>query len=148
LSHANIAVNSFLMNIKAVFGANIKYYRKKRGLSQEQLAEMSDITPKHLSAIETGAAFVSAGLLEKLSRGLKVSASVLFYSAGEKSMDDTLFNFVEQIVEKELLKAIELIKLQIRRIEDPPKNKGPNNKPDKTQEPQLRSRKTRGSSKN
>lgn len=131
------------MNIKAVFGANIKYYRKKRGLSQEQLAEMADITPKHLSAIETGAAFVSAGLLEKLSRVLKVSSSVLFYSAGEKSMDDTLFNFVEQIVEKELLKAIELIKLQIRHIEDLPKIQGPNNKQDKTPEASIRPKKTK-----
>jgi putative transcriptional regulator len=125
------------MDIKAVFGTNIKYYRKRRGLSQEQLAEMTAITPKHLSAIETGAAFVSAGLLEKLSRVLKVSASVLFYSAGEKSMDDTLFNFVEQIVEKELLKAIELIKLQIRHFEEVPKNDRLADTPGKNQAPSF-----------
>jgi transcriptional regulator with XRE-family HTH domain len=106
------------MGIKAVFGANLKYYRKKRRLSQEQLAEKVDITPKHLSAIETGAAFISAGLLEKLAKILKVSASALFYSTEEKSVDDTLFSFVEQIVEKELLKAMELIKIQIRHIEN------------------------------
>jgi transcriptional regulator with XRE-family HTH domain len=131
------------MNIKAVFGANIKYYRKKRGLSQEQLAEMADITPKHLSAIETGAAFISAGLLEKLSRVLKVSASVLFYSAGEKSMDDTLFNFVEHIVEKELLKAIKLIKLQIRRIEEAPQDSISKTRSDKSPAPPIPPQKTK-----
>jgi putative transcriptional regulator len=119
------------VSIKDVFGKNIKYYRKKRRLSQEQLAEMTDITPKHLSAIETGAAFVSAGLLEKLSGVLKVSTSVLFYSVEEKSVDDTVFGFVEQIVEKELLRAVELIKLQIRRIEKAPQNTAGKNNPDK-----------------
>jgi putative transcriptional regulator len=131
------------MNSKAIFGANVKYYRKKRGLSQEQLAEMADITPKHLSAIETGAAFVSAGLLDKLSRVLKVSASVLFYSTGENSVDDTVFSFVEEIVEKELLKAIELIKLQIRHIEDIPQNNMVKNRPDKSPAPPIRPKKTR-----
>jgi transcriptional regulator with XRE-family HTH domain len=106
------------MGIKAVFGANLKYYRKKRRLSQEQLAEKVDITPKHLSAIETGTAFISAGLLEKFTEILKVSASALFYSVEEELADDTLFSFVEQIVEKELLKSMELIKIQIRHIEN------------------------------
>jgi transcriptional regulator with XRE-family HTH domain len=119
------------VSIKAVFGANIKYYRKKRRLSQERLAEMTNITPKHLSAIETGAAFVSAGLLEKLSGVLKVSVSVLFYSTEEKSVDDTLFGFVEQVVEKELVRAVELIKLQMRRAEDIPQNTANKNNPDK-----------------
>lgn len=92
---------------------------------------MTNITPKHLSAIETGAAFVSAGLLEKLSGVLKVSVSVLFYSTEEKSVDDTLFGFVEQVVEKELVRAVELIKLQMRRAEDIPQNTANKNNPDK-----------------
>jgi len=45
--------------IKTIFGANIKHYRKKLRISQEQLAEKLDITQKHLSSIETGANFVS-----------------------------------------------------------------------------------------
>jgi len=69
--------------IKAVLGANIKYYRKKLNLSQEQLAEKLEITPKHLSTIETGATFVSAELLEKFTRQLCVSASTLFYSVDD-----------------------------------------------------------------
>jgi transcriptional regulator with XRE-family HTH domain len=128
------------MSIKAIFGKNIKYYRKKRGLSQEQLAEIADITPKHLSAVETGAAFVSAGLLEKLSRTLKVSASTLFYSAREKSMDDTVFSFVESIVEKELSKAIKTIKLRLRNIEEPPQSAAAKEKP-KSPAPPARSKK-------
>lgn len=33
-------------------GLNIAYYRKRRGLTQEQLAERVDISRSHLSAIE------------------------------------------------------------------------------------------------
>jgi transcriptional regulator with XRE-family HTH domain len=109
------------MGIKAVFGENLKYYRRKRQLSQEQLAEKADITPKHLSAIETGAAFVSAALLEKLTRILNISASALFYSAEEQSADDSLYA-IDRIVEQELLKALALIKVQIHHIETASQN--------------------------
>ncbi|MCL2244309.1 MAG: helix-turn-helix domain-containing protein [Treponema sp.] len=100
--------------IKAVFGANIKHYRKKLYLSQEQLSEKLGITPKHLSTIETGAAFVSAELLEKLTRELRVSASTLFYSVQEISNDDSLIGMIDRIIDKECEKTSNTIKMQIR----------------------------------
>ena len=102
--------------IKAVFGANIKYYRKKQCLSQEQMAEKLKITPKHLSTIETGATFVSAELLEKFTRQLSVSASALFYSNDEVSNDDSFFGMIDQIIEKECEKTSKSIKTQIRYV--------------------------------
>ena len=102
------------MGIKSVFGANLKYYRKKRKLSQEELSEQAGITPKHLSTIENGAAFVSADLLERLTERLGVSASALFYTVKEKSTDDSMLAVIDQIVDRESLKAAETIKLQIR----------------------------------
>lgn len=101
-------------NIKAVFGKNIKHYRKKMHLSQEQLAEKLEITPKHLSTIETGATFVSAEILEKLTRELHVSASALFYSVNEISNDDSLMGIIDQVIDKECEKTSANIKMQIR----------------------------------
>jgi transcriptional regulator with XRE-family HTH domain len=106
------------MGIKAVFGSNLKHFRKQRRLSQEQLAEKLDISPKHLSTIETGAGFVSAELLEKLTETLQVSASALFYTAGETSTDDSLLNRIDQIIEKELLRTALSIKIQMRHPEN------------------------------
>ncbi|MCL2185040.1 MAG: helix-turn-helix domain-containing protein [Treponema sp.] len=103
-----------MMSIKTVFGTNIKYYRKKLRLSQEQLAEKLEITPKHLSTIETGATFVSAELLEKFTRELRVSASALFYSADEISNDDNLIGKIDQIIEQECEKTSDSIKMKIR----------------------------------
>jgi transcriptional regulator with XRE-family HTH domain len=102
------------MGIKAIFGANLKHYRKRKALSQEQLAEMVKITPKHLSTIETGTAFVSAELLERITATLHVSASALFYTVTENMTDESLFGRIDEIIEKELLKTSESIRIQIR----------------------------------
>jgi len=103
-----------MKGIKAVFGANVKHYRKKQRFSQEQLAENLGITQKHLSTIETGATFVSAELLEKFTQQLLVSASALFYSVEEISDDDSLLSKIDQIIDKEYEKTSSAIKLKIR----------------------------------
>lgn len=102
------------MGIKSVFGLNLKYYRKRKKLSQEQLAEMLNISSKHLSTIETGAAFVSAELLEKMVNVLRISASALFYTIEEKSDDGSILNLVDQTIDKELANTAALIKIKIR----------------------------------
>lgn len=40
-------------------GKNIKKYRKLKNLSQNQLAEMVDLSREHLACIETGKVFIS-----------------------------------------------------------------------------------------
>ena len=40
-------------------GKNIKKYRKLKNLSQNQLAEMVDLSREHLACIETGEEFIS-----------------------------------------------------------------------------------------
>lgn len=80
-------------------------YRKKLKLSQEKMSEMVDVSPKHLSMIETGRAFVSAELIERISQVLGVSYSALFYSPTEKSIDDSDLSNIDLIVEEELEKA-------------------------------------------
>lgn len=102
------------MRIKTVLGANIRYYRKKRKFSQEELSEKAGISARHLSFIENGAAFVSAELLEKLSEILRVSASALFYDNKEASWDDTYLTSIDRLIEAEMVNAVEAIKLQLR----------------------------------
>jgi transcriptional regulator with XRE-family HTH domain len=102
------------MGVKSIFGANVKYYRKKMNLSQEELSEQLEITPKHLSTIETGAVFVSADLLERFTKKLGISAAALFYTVEEKSVDDSMLTIIDQIVDRELAKIADTIKLDIR----------------------------------
>jgi len=102
------------MDIKVVFGLNLKHYRKKQHLSQEKLSEMIDVSVMHLSKIERGLTFVSADLLEKLSEKLEISVAHLFCKDNEKIYDDDVLNKFDRITEKHLIKAMEGIKGDIR----------------------------------
>ena len=65
-------------NLYQQFGLNVVYYRKKKRLSQTQLAEMVDIHRTYVSSIELGKVSVSFDILFRLAEVLEVSASKLF----------------------------------------------------------------------
>jgi transcriptional regulator with XRE-family HTH domain len=108
------------MEIKKLFGLNLKRYRKEMRLSQDELSEKIDISVKHLSKIERGLTFVSADLLEKLSDNLGVSVARLFCKENENIYDDNVLRKFDRITEKHLIRAMEGIKRDIRQedIED------------------------------
>ena len=60
------------------FGLNIVYYRKRKKLTQLQLAELADIDRSHISAIELGNVGVSFDLIVKLCEFLDVKPRDLF----------------------------------------------------------------------
>lgn len=60
-----------------MIGEHIKHYREAKDLSQEQLAEILDISVRHLSAIETGARGISLNLLIDAANALDVSSDDL-----------------------------------------------------------------------
>ena len=103
------------MEVKTLFGLNLKRFRKEKRLSQEQLSEKVDISVKHLSKIERGLTFVSADLLDKLSFYLEVSIAQLFCTDNEKIYDDNVLKKFDRITEKHLIKAMEGIKGDIRK---------------------------------
>jgi len=109
------------MNVKSVFGENLKLYRKAKKLSQEQLSEKVDISVKHLSAIERGLTFVSADLLEKLSLSMEVPVSRFFLTYQEVFANedkarhgDAMLETIDKIIERHLMQAIQGIKSEIR----------------------------------
>jgi transcriptional regulator with XRE-family HTH domain len=102
------------MNIKTVFGENLKLYRKAKRLSQEQLSEKVDISVKHLSSIERGLNFVSADLLEKLAVSVEVPAFYFFVNEKEVFCNDAMLNTIDRIIEKNLIQTIDEIKTDIR----------------------------------
>ena len=59
-------------------GVNIAYYRKLRGISQEKLSEMVNISRTHMSRIETADCAVSLDVVFALAEALQVEQYKLF----------------------------------------------------------------------
>lgn len=59
-------------------GANIRKLRKSKNLSQNELAEILDISREHLAKIETAKRRISIKLLFKLSDALQVTEKDIF----------------------------------------------------------------------
>ena len=60
------------------FGLNVVYYRKRKKLTQLQLAELVDVDRSHISAIELGNVGVSFDVLFKLSEVLEITPKQRF----------------------------------------------------------------------
>ena len=59
-------------------GLNIAYYRKKRGLSQMQLAELVNISRTHMSRIETADCAVSLDVVFDICDVLQINPAKIF----------------------------------------------------------------------
>lgn len=60
------------------FGLNVVCYRKRKRLTQLQLAELVDIDRSHISAIELGNVGVSLDVIFRLCEVLEITPKELF----------------------------------------------------------------------
>jgi len=63
---------------RIVLGRNIREWRRKRGLSQEALANEAGIHRTYLPKIEAGKVNVSVDTIDKIARALHVDPQKLF----------------------------------------------------------------------
>ena len=93
--------------IYKVVSKNIKKYRKEKGLTQEQLAELINIETSSLSGIESGRHFPSLPTLERISIQLNVEIKrnlaklTIFPTITDKGkviLNDAIYDFVSSLV--------------------------------------------------
>lgn len=101
------------INIRKIFGNNVKKYRKQQKLSQEQLAEKLGISTNHLSVIETGTKFVTYKLLEKIITELNVLPSSLFQCTQTATNDESVQNKINKVINSEIELAAMRIKSKL-----------------------------------
>ena len=65
------------MNIHERLGAKVKFYREKRGWSQEYLAEVAGLHRTYVSGLEHGRRNATLSVLERLGEALDVSVADL-----------------------------------------------------------------------
>lgn len=83
------------------FGEKVKIYRKKAGLTQEQLAEKCECSKQTISGTETGYSFPSSKVLYNLSHVLEVPLMYLFnFGDDENSSNKETASLVELYMSK------------------------------------------------
>ena len=96
-------------------GANVKRLRKEQGLTQERLAEISDISIAYLSKIENNKANnVSLMITYRLAEALGVTAGYLVGQSDlEKMLDEEIINRLADcspVEKKKILKILDILK--------------------------------------
>lgn len=80
----------FVLLNEAYYNHLIKRVRRQRNLTQEELAEMINISPRSLSNIEVGACFVKSETLEKIIESLNISTEELFANNHIKTKNELI----------------------------------------------------------
>jgi transcriptional regulator with XRE-family HTH domain len=65
------------MNIREILAANLKRYRRERGVSQEELAHLAEIDRTYISSLERCQYAASIEVVDRLARALGVEAGTL-----------------------------------------------------------------------
>lgn len=63
------------MAITGEIGQRIRFFRKKRGISQEQLAELCNFHPTYIGQLERGEKNATIESIYRIAKGLEISMS-------------------------------------------------------------------------
>ena len=108
-----------MSTLEEQFGAMVRYHRKRVGLSQAQLAELSDRQPNAIQRLENGETAPTFDTVVRVAEALKVEIWELFYSGGfevKPHQADPLAAIFRQIVglkDGELQKIHDLISVAL-----------------------------------
>jgi transcriptional regulator with XRE-family HTH domain len=70
--------------IQVEFGNRVRFLRKSARLTQDELAERSDLHPTYIGQVERGERNLSLSCIEKISKGLGVDLDELFIFHAKK----------------------------------------------------------------
>ena len=68
------------MSLLLTFASNLKHYRMKKGLSQEEFADRAGLHRTYISAVERGKRSIAIDNIEKIASALEIDAYLLFVS--------------------------------------------------------------------
>ena len=72
VSTNDIIILGDLMDLKMILGKNIKYYRYKKMLTQEAMAEILDVSPNYIGRLERGQHTPSIDKVQNIAKALDV----------------------------------------------------------------------------
>ena len=106
------------MDMKELLGRRVRDLRKKRGLTQERLAEVAGMDVKYLGGIERGKENPTVGTLEKLAGALSVKVRQILDFEHEVRGKRLLRRRITQILGKCNEKELQVIFRLVSAIKD------------------------------
>ena len=99
------------MGVRSVFIKNLKYYRKRAGLTQEKLAETIGMSTSYIVDMEARERFPSAETIDKIALALNIPAVQLFndYGSPENIKDSFYSKYSKSLKEELSVRLIETI---------------------------------------
>jgi transcriptional regulator with XRE-family HTH domain len=99
-----------MTSIREVLAKNLKETRRKRGFTQEQLAEKANVSTHYIAMIETCKTFPKPEMLEHLSLVMEIEPHDLFYmppstESALEILQDTIIAHIEDTVGKAIRQA-------------------------------------------
>ena len=85
------------MDHKKLLGQKIKYFRKAKKLTQEQLAQLVGMEPNSISIIESGRNFPTLNSLEKIAKALDIELNILFRYNSNKTNSEIIDNINSEL---------------------------------------------------
>ena len=73
------------MDICEKFGMNVHKFRAEKGISQEKLAELSELHRTYISAVERGARSIALKNIEKRATAVEIEPYLLFQFGDEEN---------------------------------------------------------------
>ncbi len=103
--------------MEKLIGKRIQEYRKKKGLTQEELSEIIEISPHHLSALERGVYNIRLETLVRILNCLGCSANEIFCDVVDKSAhvrSNELYERMKELSPDEQRKIFDVVDTMIK----------------------------------
>lgn len=101
-----------MTDIKETFGQCVRYYRKSKKLSQEQLAEICELHPTYIGQLERGEKNASLETIVRLSKGLEISPRSFFENVSpdeNNTVAMNIYNLCMKLPKEKQLKIYDII---------------------------------------
>ena len=104
-------------SLRNIIGERIRYIRKSKGLSQEELANLASVHPTYIGQLERGEKNATIDSLQRITKALEVSLSDMFkhldyMEKADESIEDSisvLFNSIIGLNKEKRGKLVEIV---------------------------------------
>jgi transcriptional regulator with XRE-family HTH domain len=106
-----------MTHFQDIFIRNLRFWRKKRGISQLKLSELIKISPNYLNAVENGKNFPSPEVIQNISDTLGIMPYQLFLEVPAEKAVPKNNNMIYELLKIEQLLNTEINSL-IQKYQD------------------------------